>query len=371
MPIPEDEFERTMIISHKRADDATVAPDTIGHYLLVGKEGQDGTRTELGTIPLTIGRDARQALVLPDTEVSRLHARVSVVEDLGSTNGTFLDARRLSKPAVLKEGSVLRMGGHILVYERPSRRDVERTSGLDRDLNKASRYVLTLLPSPLVEGPVRTEWRFVPSTQLGGDAFGYFWLDADVFVFYLIDVSGHGAGSAMHSVTVLNVLKQRALPNVNFENPAEVLGSLNDRFQMDSHGDLYFTMWYGVYRVSTRTLTYSSAGHHPAFLVPADKSRAEPLTVAATMIGMIPQVEYETAQTTIPAGSSVYLFSDGVYEVVTVTKEQWSLSDFEPFLLEPTMAGVSESERLFQAVKRVTGPGPLDDDFSLMVLTFL
>jgi len=33
----------------------------------------------------------------------------------------------------------------------------------------------------------------------------------------------HGAGSAMHSVSVLNVLRQRALPGVGFRNPAQVL----------------------------------------------------------------------------------------------------------------------------------------------------
>ena len=86
---------------------------------------------------------------------------------------------------------------------------------------------LSLLPAPLTTGPVRADWRFLPSTQLGGDAFGYDWLDQDTLVFYLIDVSGHGAGSAMHSVTVLNVLRQRALPDVDFRNPAEVLASLN------------------------------------------------------------------------------------------------------------------------------------------------
>ena len=52
----------------------------------------------------------------------------------------------------------------------------------------------------------------------------------------------------MHSVSVLNVLRQRALPVVDFTNPAEVLASLNSRFPTDEHNGLYFTMWYGVYR---------------------------------------------------------------------------------------------------------------------------
>ena len=211
-------------------------------------------RIELGDEPITIGRDARQSLVLVDTKVSRVHARVSlvkgdvVVEDLGSTNGTFLNGQRISKPVKLKDGRTLGIGNHLVTYQRRSRREFERALELDRDLQKASEYLASLLPAPLTAGPVRTDWRFVPSTQLGGDAFGYQWLDPNTFAFYLIDISGHGAGAAMHSVAVLNVLRQHALPQVDFANPAEILASLNNRFQMDSHNGMFFTMWYGVYR---------------------------------------------------------------------------------------------------------------------------
>ena len=113
----------------------------------------------------------------------------------------------------MREGQVLRVGGQLITYERRSRRDIDRAEELDRDLRRASDYVLSLLPEPLTSGLVRAEWRFVPSTQLGGDAFGYYWLDLRTFVFYLVDVSGHGAGSAMHSVSVMNVLRQRAFPD--------------------------------------------------------------------------------------------------------------------------------------------------------------
>jgi pSer/pThr/pTyr-binding forkhead associated (FHA) protein len=73
---------------------------SLGRYL-VGIEGRGaGKLLEIGQDPLTIGRDAKHTLVFADdAEVSRVHARVSlagnavVVEDLGSTNGTFVNAR--------------------------------------------------------------------------------------------------------------------------------------------------------------------------------------------------------------------------------------------------------------------------------------
>jgi len=46
---------------------------------------------------------------------------------------------------------------------------------------------------------LRAAWTFVPCADLGGDAFGY-QRDGDWFRAYSLDVSGHGVGSAMHSV---------------------------------------------------------------------------------------------------------------------------------------------------------------------------
>lgn len=375
-PIQDDEPERTIFISPGRPFDAAPVPEVIGHYLVAIGGAAQGKRVEVDAEPVTIGREAGQTLVCADSQVSRLHARVSlvngevVVEDLRSTNGTFVDTERITAPVTLKEGSVLRVGSQLFKYERRSRRDVKQNQALDRDLRKASNYVLSLLPAPLTTGPVRAEWRFLPSTQLGGDAFGYDWLDPGTFVFYLFDVSGHGVGSAMHSVTVLNVLRQRALPDVDFGNPADVLSSLNARFQMDSHSGMYFTMWYGVYRTADRSLSYSSAGHHPAFLVPSDRRESHPLGSPALMIGMMPDSQYEVHQTTVPPGSALYLFSDGVVEIETKDETQWSLSDFRPLLLEAPHPGTSEAERLYQAVRQAAKPGPFDDDFSLMVVTF-
>jgi len=64
----------------------------------------------------------------------------------------------------------------------------------------------------------QTEWFIVPSARVGGDAFGYGELDDDKFVSFLFDVSGHGIGAAMLSVSILNVLRQRALPGCDFKS---------------------------------------------------------------------------------------------------------------------------------------------------------
>ena len=378
MNVPDDDFEGTVFVFKRAPEPAHVSDLT--DFVVVSKAGDTTgsivARVELGSAPVTIGREAGQAVVLADTDVSRRHARVTlhngmpVVEDLGSTNGTFLNGQRLSAPALWQEGSVLRIGSHVLKHERRSKAEVERSSALETDLKRASNYVSSLLPAPITDGPVRADWRFVPSAQLGGDAFGYYWLDPQTFVFYLVDVSGHGVGSAMHSVSVLNVLRQRALPGVDFANPAEVLANLNNRFQMSSHNGLFFTIWYGVYQTEQRRLRYATAGHHAAYLVPADRGEHQALGMSALMVGIMPGLDYDVADVTVPGGSTLYLFSDGICEILTAEQTRWSLTDFEPLLVEPQQPNIAEADRLLNAVKQAAGSRPFDDDASLMVLMF-
>jgi sigma-B regulation protein RsbU (phosphoserine phosphatase) len=84
----------------------------------------------------------------------------------------------------------------------------------------------------------------------------------------------------------------------------------------------------------------------------------------------MPDEHYEVQRTTVPVGSTVYLFSDGVFEIVTKDEQRWTLSDFVPLILRPATSGMSEPDRLYQAVKQAAKPGLLDDDFSLMTVTF-
>jgi len=81
---------------------------------------REGTTIELGASPITIGRLPENTVVLEDDYVSGRHARLYphegawVVEDLGSTNGTYLDRGRLTAPMVLPVGTPVRIGKTVL-----------------------------------------------------------------------------------------------------------------------------------------------------------------------------------------------------------------------------------------------------------------
>jgi hypothetical protein len=368
------EDDRTQIIT--KAHHLDPGLDDRLHCLEQISGAEVGRRYLIGAASVSIGRAPPADIVLGDSEVSRMHCRLAmvgetlVVTDLNSTNGAYVDGERIAGPTVLGIGAILRVGRQSFKHEWLTGEQVRKSDELDRDLATAFSYVQALLPPPLREGPVRADWLFQPCATLGGDAFGYGTLSETKFYGYLFDVSGHGAGAAMHSVAVMNLLRQRALPNTDMARPDQVLATLNDMFGMERHADMYFTMWYGVYDLATRRLDYASAGHHPSYLLPADRSEAVVLRTANPMIGAMPGRAYKADSTIVPPGASLYVFSDGVFEIVTKEGQQWSLSDFVPLILQPSVEGLTESERLFQAVRSTARSRELDDDFTLVVMAF-
>lgn len=91
-------------------------------YLVV-REGNDrGRQVALGRQPVVVGRSLKAALQLSDETVSRQHARLEyeagshVIVDLGSTNGTFVNGRRVDRRR-LSPGDRIVLGRTRLVYQ--------------------------------------------------------------------------------------------------------------------------------------------------------------------------------------------------------------------------------------------------------------
>jgi serine phosphatase RsbU (regulator of sigma subunit) len=365
---------QTRIMTFARSADFTL--EDRAHCLELIEGHDAGHRYIVGAAGVSIGRTAPADIVLADSEVSRAHCRLGLendvltVTDLNSTNGTFIDGVRVSGPTPIPVGAVLRVGRQSLKHEWRTHREILQHDEFDRDIGKARSYVEALLPPPIAEGPFKADWLFEPCSKLGGDAFGYGALSPTQFMLYMLDVSGHGAGAALHSVAVMNLLRQRALPHTDMTDPAQVLTALNHMFPMEDHAGMYFTLWYGIYDTEARQLHYASAGHHPAFLVSADRGRALALRTRCGLIGADPATRYVAASADVPLGSSLYLFSDGVFEFVTRDGVEWGLAELIPYLQQPRDPELSESRRLFRDVRKLARPGGLDDDFTLLVLSF-
>ncbi len=86
-----------------------------------------------------LGRDVTNDIVIGDSEISRQHSRITrtpggmVLEDLGSTNGTFVNGDRLVSPRVLMSGDLMGMGENVtLTYESTSPESTATVMGAAR-----------------------------------------------------------------------------------------------------------------------------------------------------------------------------------------------------------------------------------------------
>lgn len=355
---------------------AAALADDRTHYLVVVAGAEPGRRIEVAERGAVIGRSKPADIVITDPLVSRSHCRLAFamgqlfVTDMGSSNGTFVAGARITEPRLVAPGERFTIGTHVFEHEWRSRREIQEARALDSDLEKAKLYVRSLLPEPIQQGAVRTDWVLQPSAKLGGDMFGYHFIDKRTFAIYLLDVTGHGTDAAMHAVSVMNVLRQHAVPGVDVRDPGRMAAHLNEMFQMQSHGGMLLSLWYGVLDLESRAIAFTSAGHHAAYLVGPAREAAVPLDTSNMLIGMMPGNTYATGRGEIPPGSSLYVFSDGVFEIQMAGGREWGLDDFLPLLTAPAEAGKPESRRILEAVVAQTGRHAFEDDFTLVVAAF-
>ncbi|HTB62706.1 MAG TPA: SpoIIE family protein phosphatase [Opitutales bacterium] len=267
---------------------------------------------------------------------------------------------------------VARIRYHSQAYLARRERDAA-LEALNAELREAERYMRALFPAPLTDAQVRADWLYISCTALGGDSFGYHWIDDDHFAVFVLDVCGHGVGAALLSASAVNVLRARSLPRVDFTDPSSVLAGLNEAFDMDKQNQMYFTIWYGVYRRSTRELVHASGGHPPAVLLPAAAPDApRQLNSVNAIIGAMPGLEFKSQRMEIAPGDRLFVFSDGVYEVNYADRPEvmMTVEEFAAELARPAVKEVRKVDGMAAFVRRAQNRDQFDDDFSLVEIYF-
>jgi sigma-B regulation protein RsbU (phosphoserine phosphatase) len=354
-----------------------------GYEVGLAKDGQEGIAMARSFQPSLIVCD----WIMPQLDGLDVCRQVKADPDLSTTFFILLTSHAnvedrirgldtgaddfLSKPIELLELQARVRAG--LRLQRVNQDLQTQKQVLEKEFAEAADYVRSLLPAPM-QGAVQIDSRFIPSRQLGGDCFDYYWLDPDYLAIYLLDVSGHGLGSALPSIAVLNLLRSQSMDGVNFYQPSHVLRALNETFQMDGQNDKYFTIWYGVYNRVKRQLSYASAGHPPSVLViptPTEEVEAKQLRTSGFPIGMLPDARFSSQRCEIPQNSSLYIFSDGVYEIMQSDGKIWGLDSFVQ-MLRQSQAAIAEKglDLIIDHLKQLNLKDSFEDDVSLLQVQF-
>jgi sigma-B regulation protein RsbU (phosphoserine phosphatase) len=241
---------------------------------------------------------------------------------------------------------------------------IEAQQALNREFTEAAQYVRMMLPPPL-SGEEIIDWQFHPSVQLGGDGLGYRRINDDLLAIYVLDVTGHGFGAALLAVTALEVLRNPAV-QIDFSQPALVMERFNRVFQMKDHGGKFFSIWYGVYSRSARTLTYANAGHPPPLLLTPGRDALVQTASGDSVLGIFPEIHVKEIKIPVPRGSEIYLFTDGLYEVLDPEGGRGSYDEFLSYLQTQTATGKPVWDAMLHWFDRARDKRIVDDDVSML-----
>ncbi|MBM4222687.1 MAG: response regulator [Gammaproteobacteria bacterium] len=222
-----------------------------------------------------------------------------------------------------------------------------------------------ILPDSLYQkGDIKIEHHVEPMIYLSGDFIDYFELDDDRFVFYLADVSGHGAAAAFVTVLIKMFIRELAAKyrsdgDERIIVPHLMVRSLAQEIYSEKLGK-YCTMLYFVYNKRLGELHYCVAGHYPNPIL-IQNNQPKVLPGRGFPVGISASMSYKTEIIEPQSPFRVVLFSDGIFEILT--------GDFENKdhrLLEL----LGQSDYSFESINKVfkitTTPNRLDDIATLI-----
>jgi len=239
---------------------------------------------------------------------------------------------------------------------------------LEEDQTAGRQVQLNILPeSPLQIDDLQLAHKIIPSLYLSGDFVDYFRVDEHRVVFYLADVSGHGASSAFVTV-LLKFITIRLLHESRHDGklpefrPSDILTHINHALLGCNLGK-HLTMLGGVIDQRHNRLTYSIGGHLPLPVLFTNQ-QARYLQGKGQPLGLFDNAEYFDQCLELPESFSLSLYSDGIFELLPGD----SLQDKETALLDKVCQASGSLEGLRKRLN-LDDLGEIKDDISLLVLS--
>lgn len=234
--------------------------------------------------------------------------------------------------------------------EKINRELESNLKSLKEDQQAGRTVQFRMLPeTPKQYGDYHFSLRIVPSLYLSGDFVDYFTVGDHHVVFFIADVSGHGASSAFVTVLLKNFFARKRSDYRHWNNdlilsPAKLLERANFRL-LQSGINKHVTLCVGVIDLRDNSLCYSVAGHLPLPLLVSERG-CEFLSGEGMPIGLFEEAEFHQQTLQLPENFVLTLFSDGILEVLNAD----GLLEKEQFLKERLASGIHSIEDIVKAL---------------------
>lgn len=245
------------------------------------------------------------------------------------------------------------------------RRSVAERETLQREVAVASKAQARLLPQALPSGALTLSGVCRPARGVGGDYYDVLPLDGDRLGLVVGDVSGKGLYAGLLMAGLQGRLQTLA-PRYG-DRLDQLMVELNRRVFASTDGDKYATLFYAVHDDRTGRLRYVNAGHNPPLLVGADGA-VRRLGPTATVVGLMPEPEFEMAMVELAAGDTLVVYSDGVTEALNSVEEEFGLDRLERLVVDGRHLSVTDLQgAVLEGLDAFVDAEPQRDDVTLLV----
>ena len=241
------------------------------------------------------------------------------------------------------------------------------------ELQVAKQIQADMIPNDFPLFPDRYEFEIyasmTPAKEVGGDFYDMFIIDDDHLALVIADVSGKGVPAALFMVVSRTLIKNHAMGG-NL-SPAKIFEVVNDQLCEGNEAGLFVTVWMGILTISTGDMICSNAGHeYPA--IRRNGGRFELyIQDHGVPLGMIEGMTHENYELKLDPGDSIYVYTDGVAEAMTLNDELFGTDRMLDALnLSDVQDGQVDVEKIDSdvrgAISEFVGEAPQNDDITML-----
>jgi sigma-B regulation protein RsbU (phosphoserine phosphatase) len=235
-----------------------------------------------------------------------------------------------------------------------------------RDLELAKEIQQSFLPRPPKDlDRLRVSLRNQAAQKVGGDFYEFASIGGDRYFFCIGDVSGKGVPAALYMARLLSDLRYLALSEVE---PAKVLERVNQRFLEKSVSHMFVTLLAGTVETGSGRLILTNAGHNQPLIL-SEEDPAQALEVPTQLpLGLSPNVDFQSLETILLPGQSLFLYTDGLTEARNPEGEMLDIEGLRQYLDSQSTRGDRLLENIFAMVEAYEGDQPPMDDQTVFLL---
>ncbi len=243
---------------------------------------------------------------------------------------------------------------------------------IESELAVARGIQLQLLPGNFPAVPSRKEFDIYaslePAREVGGDFYDFFFIDRNSLCIVIGDVSGKGVPAALFMAMTKTMIKAAARLLVE---PEYILADVNREIARNNPSLTFVTVFLGVLDLNSGNLTYTCAGHNPQLFIGQRGNTVLLGDAQCPAIGLDDTFQYRQATAQLRHKDGLLLFTDGVTEAQNGKNRLFTQESLMNTVA--LTADVAPRERVMAVLSQIrefTGGRPLDDDMTLLALTY-